>query len=106
MNTLTVWRFARAGGRGASRSRSSSAGSSRARPASTTPRSSSWPPDRRNAVTRELGGDHAPGRLWGGFWGVLLGLIFLTPLAGPTFGAAAGAVAGTLADFGVADDFV
>jgi uncharacterized membrane protein len=53
-----------------------------------------------------LGALDGPGHLWGGFWGVLLALIFLTPIAGPRFGAAAGAVAGTLADFGVADDFV
>lgn len=65
-----------------------------------------WPPRYRKPRTRELGRLDGPGRLWHGFWGVLLALIFLTPIAGPRFGAAAGAVAGTLADFGVADDFV
>jgi uncharacterized membrane protein len=66
----------------------------------------SWPLGRRTPATRELGALDGPGKLWGGFWGMLLGLIFLTPLAGPSFGAAAGAFAGSLADFGVADDFV
>jgi len=65
-----------------------------------------WPPRHRKPRTQELGALDGPGHLWGGFWGVLLALIFLTPIAGPRFGAAAGAVAGTLADFGVADDFV
>jgi uncharacterized membrane protein len=65
-----------------------------------------WPPRHRKPRTRVLGALDGPGHLWGGFWGVLLALIFLTPIAGPRFGAAAGAVAGTLADFGVADDFV
>jgi len=65
-----------------------------------------WPPRHRKPRTRVLGALNGPGHLWGGFWGVLLALIFLTPIAGPRFGAAAGAVAGTLADFGVADDFV
>jgi uncharacterized membrane protein len=65
-----------------------------------------WPPRHRKPRTRELGAIDGPGHLWGGFWGVLVALIFLTPIAGPRFGAAAGAVAGTLADFGVADDFV
>jgi uncharacterized membrane protein len=65
-----------------------------------------WPPRHRKPQTRVLGALDGPGHLWGGFWGVLLALIFLTPIAGPRFGAAAGAVAGTLADFGVADDFV
>jgi uncharacterized membrane protein len=66
----------------------------------------SWPLDRRTPATRELGSLTGRGEMWGGFWGMLLGLIFLAPLAGPTFGAAAGAFAGSLADFGVADDFV
>jgi uncharacterized membrane protein len=66
----------------------------------------SWPPGRRTPAMRELGSLTGPGQMWGGFWGMLLGLIFLTPLAGPSFGAAAGAFAGSLADFGVADDFV
>src|SRR3954452_3564692 len=66
----------------------------------------SWPPNRRTPATRELGSLTGPGQMWGGFWGLLLGLIFLTPIAGPSFGAAAGAFAGSLADFGVADDFV
>jgi uncharacterized membrane protein len=66
----------------------------------------SWPPDRRTPATRELGSLVGRGQMWGGFWGMLLGLIFLTPLAGPSFGAAAGAFAGSLAEFGVADDFV
>ncbi|HET8758317.1 MAG TPA: DUF1269 domain-containing protein [Solirubrobacteraceae bacterium] len=65
-----------------------------------------WPPRHRMPRVQELGAIDGPGHLWGGFWGVLLALIFLTPIAGPRFGAAAGAVAGTLADFGVADDFV
>jgi uncharacterized membrane protein len=65
-----------------------------------------WPPRHRKPRTRVLGALDGPGHLWGGVWGVLLALIFLTPIAGPRFGAAAGAVAGTLADFGVADDFV
>lgn len=65
-----------------------------------------WPPRHRKPRTQVLGALDGPGHLWGGFWGVLLALIFLTPIAGPRFGAAAGAVAGTLADFGVADDFV
>jgi uncharacterized membrane protein len=65
-----------------------------------------WPPRHRKPRTRVLGALDGPGHLWGGFWGVLLALVFLTPIAGPRFGAAAGAVAGTLADFGVADDFV
>jgi len=65
-----------------------------------------WPPRHRKPRPRELGTLDGPGQLWSGFWGVLLALIFLTPIAGPRFGAAAGAVAGTLADFGVADDFV
>jgi len=65
-----------------------------------------WPPARRTPATRELGSLTGPGQMWGGFWGMLLALIFLTPIAGPSFGAAAGAFAGSLADFGVADDFV
>jgi uncharacterized membrane protein len=65
-----------------------------------------WPPSRRTPATRELGSLTGPGQMWGGFWGMLLGLIFLAPIAGPSFGAAAGAFAGSLADFGVADDFV
>jgi uncharacterized membrane protein len=66
----------------------------------------SWPQGHRKPSTRSLGSLTGPGDLWGGFWGVLLALIFLSGLAGPTFGAAAGAVAGSLADFGMADDFV
>src|SRR4051794_34959867 len=65
-----------------------------------------WPRGRRKPSTEALGSLTGPGRLWGGFWGVLHALIFITPLAGPSFGAAAGAVAASLADFGVADDFV
>jgi uncharacterized membrane protein len=105
MNTLTVWRFAAP--EAAEQSLPAlklaiGAGRASINDAALV----SWPPSRRTPATRELGSLTGPGQMWGGFWGMVLGLIFLTPLAGPSFGAAAGAFAGSLADFGVADDFV
>jgi uncharacterized membrane protein len=105
MNTLTVWRFdSPEGAREAlpDLERLVTAGEASVDDAALV----SWPCGRRKPSETGVGSLTGPGRLWGGFWGVLLALIFITPLAGPTFGAAAGAVAGTMADFGVADDFV
>ena len=101
MNTLTVWRFPHPDGADAAVAPLAVAVDGIDDAALV-----SWPAGRRTPETRELGTLTGPGRLWHGFWGMFLGLIFLTPLAGPSFGAAAGAVAGSLADFGVADDFV
>ena len=101
MNTLTVWRFSHPEGAALAVAPLAEAISGIDDAALV-----SWPPERRTPDTRELGTLTGPGRLWHGFWGLFLGLIFLTPLAGPSFGAAAGAVAGSLADFGLADDFV
>jgi uncharacterized membrane protein len=105
MNTLVVWRFAEPEGAAAALpqlERLVTAGEATVDDAALV----SWPPGQRKPSTATLGSLRGPGRLWGGSWGVLLALIFLVPIAGPTFGAAAGAVAGSLADFGIADDFV
>jgi uncharacterized membrane protein len=105
MNTLTVWRFDTPEGAAEALpdlERLVAAGDACVDDAAVV----SWPSGRRKPSTRDVGAITGPGRLWGGFWGVLLAVIFITPLAGPTFGAAAGAFAGSLADFGVADDFV
>ena len=46
----------------------------------------------------------------GALWGAIVGLLFLNPLAGMAIGAitgaGAGAITGSLADYGIADDFV
>jgi uncharacterized membrane protein len=105
MNTLVVWRFDGPDGAAAALPRLERlvrAGEATVDDAALV----TWPPGHRKPSTMTLGGLSGPGRLWGGSWGVLLALIFLVPIAGPTFGAAAGAVAGSLADFGIADDFV
>jgi uncharacterized membrane protein len=50
------------------------------------------------------------GLAWGGLLGTLAGLLLLNPLVGLAtglvLGAGAGAVSGTLADYGIADDFI
>ena len=46
----------------------------------------------------------------GALWGAIVGLLFLNPLAGMAIGAitgaGAGAITGSLAEYGIADDFV
>jgi uncharacterized membrane protein len=52
----------------------------------------------------------ATGGTRGALWGTLVGLLFLNPLAGMAIGAitgaGAGALSGSLADYGIANDFV
>src|SRR5262249_29206791 len=52
----------------------------------------------------------AAGGSRGALWGAIVGLLFLNPLAGMAIGAitgaGAGAISGSLADYGIADDFV
>jgi len=105
VNTLVVWRFPEPDGAAAALPRLErlvAAGEATVDDAALV----TWPPGHRKPSTATLGSLSGPGRLWGGSWGVLLALIFLVPIAGPMFGAAAGAVAGSLADLGIADDFV
>jgi len=52
----------------------------------------------------------AAGGSRGALWGAIVGLLFLNPLAGMAIGAitgaGAGAISGSLADYGIADDFI
>jgi uncharacterized membrane protein len=52
----------------------------------------------------------AAGGSRGALWGAIVGLLFLNPVAGMAIGAitgaGAGAISGSLADYGIADDFV
>jgi uncharacterized membrane protein len=46
------------------------------------------------------------GALGGAFWGLLAGIIFWMPLLGMAVGTLLGALSGSLAEYGVADEFI
>jgi uncharacterized membrane protein len=105
MATLTVWRFAGAGG---------------AQQAVDTLKSLQsqelikihdaaiveWPEGKKKPKTRQLTNLAGAGALGGAFWGMLFGLLFFVPLLGAAVGAATGALVGSLTDVGIDDKFI
>jgi uncharacterized membrane protein len=66
----------------------------------------SWPQGNKKPTTRQLHSMAGTGALGGAFWGFLFGLIFFVPFLGAAMGAGMGALSGSLADVGIADDFI
>jgi uncharacterized membrane protein len=65
-----------------------------------------WAEGAKKPKTRQLHNMAGAGALGGAFWGMLFGLIFFVPLLGMAVGAAAGALTGSLGDVGIDDQFI
>jgi uncharacterized membrane protein len=103
--TLSVWKFADAGGADQALQKLESLQSQelvRVVDAATV----AWPEGKKKPKTRQLHSMGRAGALGGAFWGMLFGLIFFVPLLGAAIGAAAGAVGGSLTDVGIDDEFI
>jgi uncharacterized membrane protein len=103
--TLTVWRFATAGG--ADETEETLRRLAREQlitlyDAATV----SWEVGQKKPKTRQLHSTAGAGALGGSFWGLLFGMIFFVPLLGAALGAASGALAGSLKDVGIDDGFI
>ncbi|HEY3828664.1 MAG TPA: DUF1269 domain-containing protein [Solirubrobacteraceae bacterium] len=105
MATLTVWKFASAGGaEEAVRTLERLQGEEliQIHDAAVV----EWPSDKKKPKTHQLNNLAGAGAMGGAFWGLLFGLIFFVPLLGLAIGAAAGALGGSMADVGIDDDFI
>lgn len=105
MATLTVWKFASAGGaEEAIRTLERLQGEEliQIHDAAVV----EWPSDKKKPKTHQLNNLAGAGALGGAFWGLLFGLIFFVPFLGLAIGAAAGALGGSMADVGIDDNFI
>jgi uncharacterized membrane protein len=66
----------------------------------------SWPTGKKKPKTRQAVDTASKGALDGTFWGLLFGLLFFVPLLGAALGAAFGAISGAFSDIGIDDDFI
>ena len=105
MATLTVWKFASAGGAEQAQQTLEQLAKQqliKVHDAAVV----TWPENARKPKTRQLNSMTSGGALGGAFWGLLFGLLFFIPLLGAAIGAATGAIAGSLTDVGIDDSFI